>query len=64
MQLFFKQHGEARFTRGDRENAVIDEHGPKTLTHCGFRKTVLICESDTASGAKHSETTFYVLPNS
>ncbi|AOX99923.1 hypothetical protein BJP62_05290 [Jeongeupia sp. USM3] len=64
VRLFFEQHGEARFTRWDREDAVIDEHGPKTLARCGFRKTELICESGKASGSQHSETTYYVLPNS
>ncbi|BCL76450.1 hypothetical protein JHS3_21860 [Jeongeupia sp. HS-3] len=64
VRLFFEQHGEARFTRWDREDAVIDEHGPKTLARCGFRKTEIICSDGTASGSQRSETTYYVLPNS
>ncbi|BCL75675.1 membrane protein [Jeongeupia sp. HS-3] len=64
VRLFFEQHGEARFTRWDRDDAVIDEHGPKTLARCGFRKTEIICSDGTASGSQRSETTYYVLAGS
>lgn len=64
VRLFFEQHGEARFTRWDREDAVVDEHGPKTMARCGFRKTEVVCDEGVASGSQHSETTYYVLPNS
>ncbi|WP_176216736.1 DUF927 domain-containing protein [Andreprevotia lacus] len=64
VRLFFEQHGEARFTRWDRDDAIVDDHGPKTLARCGFRKTEIVCEDGTASGAKAAETTYYVLPQS
>ncbi|WP_051709934.1 DUF927 domain-containing protein [Andreprevotia chitinilytica] len=64
VRLFFEQHGEARFTRWDRSDAVVDEHGPKTLARCGFRKTEVFCEDGTASGNKAAQTTYYVFRQS
>lgn len=64
VRLFFEQHGEARFTRWSGDDAVVDDHGPKTLARCGFRKTDVLCEEGTASGLRTAATTYYVFRQS
>ncbi len=50
--------GESRFTRWESAAAKIDEHGPRTIDHLGFRKTLDHGMSDTM----HTTKTYYVLP--
>jgi uncharacterized protein (DUF927 family) len=58
---FFEQHGESRFTRWDSLDAKVDEHSPRTINRCGYRQTV---EHGGCYEGKHTETTYYVLPQS
>ena len=63
---FFESHGEARFTRWDRDDSTVDEHGIRTINRCGYRKTLddanvlgdTSCEA--SDGNKCSETIYYV----
>ena len=64
VRLFFEQHGESRFTRWNSEDAVVDDHGPKTLARCGFRKTEVRCEDGRSGGEKSMENTYYVFRQS
>ncbi len=49
--------GESRFTRWESAAAKIDEHGPRTIDHLGFRKTLEYGMGDTL----HTTNTYYVL---
>lgn len=64
IRLFFEQHGEARFTRWEKDPPVVDEHLPKTMVRCGFRKTEVAKDPNNATLEVGSETTFYVSPES
>ncbi len=40
VKLRFEKFGESRFTRWDRDDSTVDDHGVRTMERWGFRKTL------------------------
>ena len=70
VRYFFEQNGMARFhpwsddkkaaIEDHSQRATVDDHSPKTLNMCGYRRTIPEYHEGLAIGEKSTSTTYYV----